>query len=357
MHDRNDGYYLDQIRVILVSVVIFLNMSGVFGQATPWYVKIGTPDPVTSFISTWFVGVLRPWLLGVFFLVTGAIAVRIYESRHKGFTESRLVKLGIPSLLYIVLVNPLLVFAGRQGTTTLASFVTDEWLKFKVIGTGPLWFAIILFFCSVSLPPVVTKLRFDKIKFPSWMNIAIFGLVLSVATFVVRIWVPVGTFLWGFHLAFMPQFLVMPFVGMAAWQSGWLERTTNRQFRICLAIMLACVCVWPLISSQPFNGGMTVQSVVRVLWESVLLISASFVFIHGAGIWLNRRTKLWDFLTETGYGVYVLHAIVLVFVALTFGNASLHPLVLWLALSALCVPLTFVLAWAARLVPILKKIL
>jgi peptidoglycan/LPS O-acetylase OafA/YrhL len=121
--------------------------------------------------------------------------------------------------------------------------------------------------------------------------------------------------------------------------------------------MLACILAWPLISSQPFNGGMTMESGVRVLWESVLLISASFVFIHGAGSWLNRRTKLWDFLTETGYGVYVLHAIVLVFVALAFGHAGLHPIVLWLALSALCVPLTFVVAWAARLLPVLKKIL
>lgn len=357
VHDRNDGYYLDQIRVILVSIVIFLNMSGVFGQATPWYVKIGIPDPVTSFISTWFVGVLRSWLLGVFFLVTGAIAARLYEGKHKGFTESRLVKLGIPSLLYVVLVNPLLVFAGRQGTTAFISFVTDEYLKFKVIGTGPLWFAIILFFCSVSLPPIAAKLKFDKIKFPSWSGIVLFGLILSAVTFAVRIWVPVGTYFWGFHLAFLPQFLVMPFVGMAAWQSCWLERTTNRQFWISFLVMLACILVWPLISSQPFNGGMTAESGVRVLWESVFLISASFVFVHGAGSWLNRRTKLWDFLTETGYGVYVLHAIVLVFVALTFGNAGSHPLALWLALSVLCAPLTFVIAWAARLLPMLKKIL
>lgn len=340
-----------------MSVVIFLNMSGVFGQATPWYVKIGNPDAVTSFISTWFVGVLRPWLLGVFFLVTGAIAARIYESRHQGYTESRLVKLGIPSLLYVILVNPLLVFAGRQGTATFASFVTDEWLKFKIIGTGPLWFAIILFFCSVSLPPIANKLRFEKIKFPSWSGIVFFGIVLSALTFVVRLWVPVGVYFLGFHLAFLPQFLIMPFVGMAAWQSGWLERTTNRQFWIGIALMVVCIFAWPLISSQPFNGGMTVKSGVRVLWETVFLICSSFVFIHGAGAWLNRRTKLWDFLTDTGYGVYVLHAIVLVIVALAFGNASLHPLVLWLALSALCVPLTFAVAWAARLVPMLKKIL
>lgn len=357
MRERNNGYYLDQLRVILVSVVIFLNMSGVFGQATPWYVKIGTPDLLTSFVSTWFVGALRPWLLGVFFLVTGAIAARLYEGRHKGFTESRFVKLGIPSLLYIVIINPLLIFAGRQGTISFASFVTDEYLKFKVIGTGPLWFATILLFCSINLPPIASRLKFERIKFPSWFGIAVFGLILSAVTFLVRLWIPVGTYFWGFHLAFLPQFLVMPFVGMAAWQSGWLERTTNRQFWICLAMMVVCIFAWPLISLQTFNGGMTAESGVRVLWESVLLVSASFVFVHGAGVWLNRRTKLWDFLTEAGYGVYMLHAIVLVFVALTLGNANLNPITLWLALSALCVPVTFVIAWVARLVPMLKKIL
>ena len=243
-------------------------MSGVFGQATPWYVKIGTPDPFTSFVSTWFVGALRPWLLGVFFLVTGAIAARLYEGRHKGFTESRLVKLGIPSLLYIVLVNPLLVFAGRQGTTTFASFVTDEYLKFKVIGTGPLWFAIILFFCSISLPPIASRLKFDKIKFPSWFGIVIFSLILSAVTFFVRVWAPVGTYLWGFHLAFLPQFLVMPFVGMAAWQSGWLERTTNRHFWICLAVD---ACLYPCLAFDFISafqwrndGGIRRQSFVGV---------------------------------------------------------------------------------------------
>jgi hypothetical protein len=332
-------------------------MSGVFGQATPWYVRNGTPDLATSYVSTWFVGILRPWLLGVFFLVTGAIAAKLYQWKNQGFVESRFVKLGIPSLLYIVLVNPLLVYAGKNGTTTFASFVTDEFLRFKIIGTGPLWFAIILLACSISFPHLAKKLTFGKIKFPSASNIVLFGLILSAATFILRIWIPVGTYVWGFHIAFMPQFLVMPFVGMAAWQSDWLEKTTDRQFWTSLCLSIACIAAWPLVSGSSFDGGLTIGSLTRTLWESVLLISASFVCIHGARTWLNRRTKLWGFLTETGFGVYVLHAIVLVAVALLLGKSGLHPLILWLVLSTLCVPLTFFVSWAARLVPTFKKFL
>ena len=354
MKKENNVIYLDQLRVILVSVVIFLNMSGVYGQVSPWCLCIGTPDKLTLFVSDWFVGVVRPWLLGVFFLVTGAIAVKLYEKDARSFIGDRLTRLGVPSLIYFVLINPLLVFAGKSGTVSFSEFVTSQWLKFKVLGFGPLWFAVTLLAVSLCLPLFINTIGNKKL---TSSGIIIFGLLLSLVTFVLRVWFPVGTYSMSFHIAFLPQFLAMTVVGMIAWKSGWLKKTTDKQFWICLIISLACVAVWPLISGANFNGGFNVWSLVRTLWESVLLISASFVFVHGARRWLNRPTKLWVWLTDNGYGVYVLHAIVLVAVALMLGSLGLHPLIMWLGLATLCVPLTFAVAWLVRMIPGVKRVL
>ena len=354
MEKTKNVIYLDQLRVVLVSIVIFLNMSGVYGQASPWCLCIGTPDKLTLFVSDWFVGVVRPWLLGVFFLVTGAIAVKLYEKDAKGFVGDRLMRLGLPSLIYFVLVNPLLVFAGKAETIGFSEFVTGQWLKFKVLAFGPLWFAVTLLAVSLCLPMFINKIANKKMTIP---GIVIFGISLSLVTFILRLWFPVGTYFWSFHVSFLPQFLAMTVIGMIAWKSGWLEKTTDHQFWNCLIIAVACVAVWPLISGANFNGGFNVWSLTRTLWESVLLICASFVFVHGARRLLNRPTKLWLWLTDNGYGVYVLHAIVLVMTALAVGSYDLHPLVMWLGLASLCVPLTFVIAWLVRMIPGVKRVL
>jgi len=355
-NETNRFFFLDQLRVILVSIVIFLNMSGTFGQATPWFVRIGQPDRLTQFVSGWFVGIMRPWLLGVFFLVTGALAAKIHEAKPKQFTIDRLTRLGIPSLFYIILINPALVYLGKAGKVSFSQFVSD-WAAFKVIGTGPLWFAIILLVVSLSFGFFRKFGDIKPIRFPSVPGLLVFGLLLSATTFVVRLWAPVGVYVWGFHLAFLPQFFAMTVIGLIAYKSGWLEKTTTGQFWVSLALSVVCIAIWPLISAPAFDGGFTIQSVTRTIWESVLLICASFVCVHGARLWLNRQTKLWCFLTENGYGVYVLHAIVLVAVALTLGSIGLHPLVMWLSLSALCVPLTFATAWAFRMIPGMRKVL
>lgn len=355
-NEPNRFFFLDQLRVILVSIVIFLNMSGTFGQMTPWFVKIGQPDEITRFVSGWFVGIMRPWLLGVFFLVIGALAAKIYEAKSKHFTVDRLMRLGIPSLVYIALVNPALVFLGKQGSVGFSEF-TQQWATLKVIGTGPLWFAIILLLVSLSYALFRKFGDLKPLRFPSTSGLILFGLILSATTFVLRLWIPVGTYIWGFHIAFLPQFFAMTVLGLFAYKSGWLEKTTSGQFWTSLILSIACIAIWPLISSPSFDGGFSIQSAIRTLWESILLISASFVCIHSARMWLNRQTKLWCFLTENGYGVYVLHAIVLVAVALTLGNIGFHPLAMWLFLSALCVPLTFATAWLVRMIPGVKKVL
>ena len=39
------------------------------------------------------------------------------------------------------------------------------------------------------------------------------------------------------------------------------------------------------------------------------------------------------------------------------GSLGLHPLIMWLGLATLCVPLTFAVAWLVRMIPGVKRVL
>ena len=72
----------------------------------------------------------------------------------------------------------------------------------------------------------------------------------------------------------------------------------------------------------------------------------------------NSRGRLWKFLSQNFYAAYIIQAPVIVFVtAILLYNIRLESILNFILAALIIVPLTWVLAYAARKIPYANRIL
>ncbi len=134
---------------------------------------------------------------------------------------------------------------------------------------------------------------------------------------------------------------------------------------IRVAIVL-CVVVWPLFlvamavlewDIEAISGGVRYQSFVYAIWEQLVGVAMPI----GLLVWFrrrfNRQGKLTKAMAASAYAVYIVFAPVSVLVALLLRDISLYPLLKFVLVSAITVPLCFLIGNYLRQIPLLRRIL
>jgi hypothetical protein len=122
---------------------------------------------------------------------------------------------------------------------------------------------------------------------PSNATIAIFALALGVATFVVRIWIPVG-----FQVPFLNiqpphfvQYIALYIVGIIAYRRNWFAKLSDAQGKTWLVVVLVLIVLFPILFivggalegvTDPYFGGLYWQNFAyasalrsRDLWQKL----------------------------------------------------------------------------------------
>jgi len=73
--------------------------------------------------------------------------------------------------------------------------------------------------------------------------------------------------------------------------------------------------------------------------------------------WFNRQARVSKPMSASAYTAYIIHAPVVVFVAIALRNISLYPLLKFALAALIAVPLCFALANFIRQLPLAKRIL
>jgi surface polysaccharide O-acyltransferase-like enzyme len=105
------------------------------------------------------------------------------------------------------------------------------------------------------------------------------------------------------------------------------------------------------------SGGFTWLSLAYSLWESfigVALVVAVLVWFRNR---FNRQGRLLQEMSATSYAVYVLHPLIIVPLALALSGISLNLEVKFILVAPLAVLLCFLVAYAIRQIPGVRKIL
>lgn len=137
--------WIDPLRVWVIGAVIAVHAATAYVVPIPWYYQQRTTSTWTPVLTGWVVELLAAFGLAPLFVVAGLLAAGSLARHGPGrFARARLLRLGLPALGYVLVVDPLIRWwvAHAQGDErSPAAFLTD-WRDGR--GFGPLWFVVAL---------------------------------------------------------------------------------------------------------------------------------------------------------------------------------------------------------------------
>ncbi len=377
--ERARLFFIDNLRILLISLVIMLHVSVTYGGEGSWYYKEGQADMITSIVLTVHNAISQSFFMGFLFLISGYFTAVSYDRKGpRRFLRDRLLRLGIPLLCYDFFIEPLLVYLLIKVDVikfegSFGKFLAGYYSEFH-IGTGPLWFveallifAVIYVLWRVLVRSTVSPGQSDG-KIPGCITISIFALVLGIVSFTVRIWLPMG---WAFgplnlQFPFFTQYIGLFIVGILAYRHNWFMRIPNAigKFWSSIAIIFI-VILFPalfVLGGAPddislFMGGVHWQCFAYAVWEQfvgVAMIISLLVLFRNR---FNRQRKAAKAMSASSYTAYIVHAPVLVLLTLAIRNITLYPLLKFALAGPIAILLCFALGNFIRQLPLARRIL
>jgi surface polysaccharide O-acyltransferase-like enzyme len=321
---------------------------------------------------------VQAFFMGLLFFVAGYFTPGAFDRKGaRRFAADRALRLGGPTLLYVFLIHPPLVYCliraqGRQPSG-FGEFYAHYIARLGFLsGTGPLWFAAALLIFSI-VYALVRSVAKDTVPAggataPTSMTLLALGLGIAVLTFLVRVVQPIGTSVLNMQLCFFAQYVMLFCAGTIAYRRNALLAIPTRRGYTWLATALllgpplwaATLYLGGLFSAglDPFAGGWHWQNAAYALWESLFCVFVSGGLITLFREKLNRQGLFARYLSANAFAVYVFHAPVLV--ALAWWTRGVHapPLLKFALLSALGLAATLLLSsLLLRRIPLLRRLM
>ncbi|MFI6424569.1 acyltransferase family protein [Promicromonospora sp. NPDC050880] len=362
--------YIDNLRVLLTVLVIAHHCAVTYGALPVWYWAEPSTSP-SGIALMLFVIVNQFWFMGAFFLLSGLFVAGSVDRKGPGaFARDRVIRLGVPLVAFLLVARPVLSLPQWPAARAEGETFLHFW--FTVGDPGPLWFVEVLLVMSLAYAAFRALRARSRASLPagtgavagrpvSLRGIAVLVGVLTVAAFLWRLAVPTGTYweLGGLPTpAYLPQYVILFVVGVLASRRGWLTGLTARQGRVALIVAVAAVgpALGTVALATAPRAGMLAQ-VGASLAESVFAVSMI------VGLLVLFREKFsgqpaWArFAARNAFAVYVVHALVLVGVAVLLAPLTAPAGVKFLVLLVLSVPLCWLAAHLLRRVPGVARVL
>lgn len=370
---KNRLVYADNLRSFVVFLVVVMHSNVIYSGMGRWYYTEGNfagLDVVSRTVFGLYGSFTQAWFMGLLFFIAGYFAAK--SLRKKGtfsFIKERLFRLGVPLLVYVFIIDPLMVYfyIKRDGLFFYEFVSYPDFYAGMIKGmfflgaTGPLWFAeALLIFCGVYA--VIRKLLPSAViesKMPSFNKIMILVLITSVLAFLIRLVYPIGSDFFNLQFGFFASYIVLFILGINSAERNWFERIVSGKniFYLKLAVF-AGIPAWALLmifggalsGDIPTGGGFHWQTAVYALWESFTALVMSIGLLAFFGKKFAGENRLSRFISENSFGVYIFHAPVLTGISLL--SAGIH--IPMLAKHIMIFPAAYILSLAASF--ILRKI-
>ncbi|HXZ99093.1 MAG TPA: acyltransferase family protein [Candidatus Binatia bacterium] len=357
--------HLDNLKWVLIAGVIVSHAATAYGAIGSWpYV-----EPSLGSVTKAIVSVLTEagdlFALGTFMLVAGLLTPMSFVRKGSAkFLRDRLLRLGAPVVVAVVVVYPLVVWmivAVTGYPLTLSAFV--QW-QLRWLVPGPMWFmaVLLLFTLGYAVWRWARPPREPRDEAFQMRHLLLAAALIAVLSFAIRLAFPVGSFQpLDAHLWQWPQLAVLFAMGVLAGERGWLARRPSRLIRracwvaapVTVGVLFAIVAVSGSDMSSGsgmalFAGGWHWQAAAAAAAEGVVAVAGSLAMIdlfRQIGAWSGRLVRA---LGRASYGAYFLQLPVLTTLELALWRFR-WPGEVKLALTAPAgIVISFTLAWAAR---------
>jgi fucose 4-O-acetylase-like acetyltransferase len=359
-------HWADNLRVLVIAVVVVWHTATAYLAGAHWYYL----DRSTS--KVWATVYVPAWLISAFalaplFLVAGWFSARSLARKGAGgFARARLLRLGVPLIVFIFLINPLASYLGDLGAAqhpSLAHYLDGTY------GAGPMWFvaALLVFSLGYALLRRVRPTPVARRRSGAQAMVAAAALIAVTAVLVWR-WSPpdeANTFL-SLQLASWPQGAGLFALGVRAGETESLDDLTAWARRLGWAALAAVAVFVALGVYETTRGQAAAKSALHgagwpMMFGVVLygIISVAFTVWFTALIrarW-SGHGPLRARAGRASYAAYFLHPLVLTAVMVLFASLALAPELAFLAVAVVAVPACFVAGYAATRVPGVSKVL
>jgi peptidoglycan/LPS O-acetylase OafA/YrhL len=360
--------WMDRLRVVTIAGVVVAHAATAYVVDIGWYYEERTSRTMVSDL------LLLPFFpaaiygLAPLFLIAGWLSAQSLSRRAPGaFARSRLLRLGLPVLVYFTLIDPLADYLGGTvvgETRSLGSYLVDLSGDHDV---GPVWFVIALLVFSLVLAAwwaARPARRGEPLEGQPVQvrTLACVAAGVSVADFVV--WLGFSYLddsLWNAQVAHWPQAAGVFVLGVLAFQRGWFATTTAAFARRCgqvaLTTMLgfaALVGVVALTVEDPLSviGGWHWVAAVFAALDGVSAVALCLWVAHWMGRRWNAPLGPWlEPASRSSYAAYLLHPLVLVAISAAARPLPWPPEAKFVLVAAVGVPACFAIGYLFTRLP------
>ena len=375
--------FVDNLRILLICGVLVAHLNVTYGTLGSWmYRDPAAKDFFTGAFLSSLGAILMACGMGLFFFLAGYFTPRSYG--HKGggaFVRDRLIRLGIPWLVYTLLIEPLVVYIAQGLPGSFWGFYPTYLRRVDRIADGVIWFVELLLFFSLVyaawrwLTRHRTRTTATMGKPPGSLVISGFIFVLGLVTFVVRLWWSAdfqpGPF--NVPLGYLPQYISLYVVGIVAYRRNWFVTLTPRTGRdwsliallatlILTGLALPSVMQGTEAAARQWGGfalfgGFNWLALSYALWESFMVVGVDIGLLVLFRQRLNHQGRVTRELAASAYTVYLIHPVVLIGFAYAFHMMALYPLLKWAIAVLVTIPLCFLISLAIRKIPLVNRVL
>ncbi len=372
--------FLDNLRWGVIVLVIAVHAAVTYSHVGSWYyLEPGKPGPASSIFFIFLQAHLQAFFMGLLFFIAGYFVPGSCDRKGvRRFISDRVVRLGVPTLLYVAVIQPATVYyllspergepLPSPGSVFHRYFASLDFLG----GTGPMWFALALLIFTVIyalLRPAAKPPEGQADDLPG--DAAVVGLIaiITAGAFLIRTIQPIGTSVLNMQLCYFTQYIVLFVVGIRAYRGNWLVRLPRtlgiRWRRLALIIgplLFTALGVASVTLGHgditAFAGGWHWQSLAWCLWESFFCVGFNLGLLVLFRERWNHQGPFARFMSVNAFAVYVFHPPILIAITLSLRGLAVLPVQKFLLAVVLTVPVCFLASeYVFRRVPGLKRIL
>ncbi len=385
-------YYVDNLRTMVIMLVVMLHLAVTYSSLGRWYYNEQIYRGFSSqvFFAT-FQMFTQSFSMGLMFLLAGYFTPASYDRKGFGrFVTDRFKRLGLPSLLYLLVITPFICWIMvptpefTRGAATFGEFYRNYIFSggYEFLGVGPMWFAVALLGFSIIyalvravVPGTGKNERGDKRT--SWAMLAGLVIVVAAGAFLLRLVFPIGSISYGMQLCYFSQYLILFTAGIFAYRGNYLASISPAMGKGCLVAGLTAgtlglftlkiaagmydLSSFRIVLNPPrgtFAGGITWPSISFAVLESFIAVTMSAGLIAQFREKMNFSNPLTKKLSDSSFAVYMFHPPIIIAITLAIQALVFAPVPKWAVASIISVPVCFFLGYRVLLkVPVLKKIL
>lgn len=365
--------YLDNLKALAIILVVMIHAAVTYSDMGRWfYVEHHSLSRSSDYFFAFFGSFSQAYFMSLLFLISGYfIPGSLAKKGTKKFLLDRTFRLGMPALLFAIFIFPICIkivspdFDLHRYLHGIISFQFIGW-------SGPLWFTLALLIFTIGY--VACKRRCDvlaaKYAFKITIkNILALVLLIGMVAFAIRLIFPIGTSVLNFQLCYFSAYIFMFLMGIFAQQKNIIEKIHYRTAKIWFfASFVVGVPWWILMvyvgtaiqgglrDMTLHKGGWNWMALSYALWESFFCVA---IILGLLGIFkerFNTQNSLQKFLSTNSFGVYVFHAPILIALSVLLKNLDLAPILKFMLVTSIVLPVTFIVVYFIRKIPVLQKI-